>query len=233
MEQVNAGGAHVLDADDGAGLHRFEAGFEQQLLHERIAHLDIGALLLRALLEFLAGHGGAMNPVAAGLCAYIYDRVTGPRSLAIEDFVFAHHAERERVHQRIPAVAGLKLRLAAEVWHPEAVAVGGNAADHTFHNGVILRDQFWMRAGLGRDGPEAQRIHHRQRPRAHGEDVAQDAAHARSRALERLDVAGVVMALDLERAGPAVPHVDDACVFARPLDHAIAFGRQAFQMDAA
>ena len=41
-----AGGAHVLNADDGAGLHRFEAGFEQQLFQERIAHLHVGALLL-------------------------------------------------------------------------------------------------------------------------------------------------------------------------------------------
>ena len=44
-----AGGAHVLNADDGAGLHGFEAGFEQQLLHERIAHLHVGPLLLRCL----------------------------------------------------------------------------------------------------------------------------------------------------------------------------------------
>ena len=28
------GGAHVLNADNRAGLHRFEAGFEQQLFHE-------------------------------------------------------------------------------------------------------------------------------------------------------------------------------------------------------
>ena len=46
-----AGGAHVLNADDRAGLHGFEAGFEQQLLHERIAHLHVGPLLLRFLGE--------------------------------------------------------------------------------------------------------------------------------------------------------------------------------------
>jgi hypothetical protein len=43
-----AGRAHVLNADDGAGLHGFEAGFEEQLLHEGVAHLDVGALLLGA-----------------------------------------------------------------------------------------------------------------------------------------------------------------------------------------
>ena len=39
-------GAHVLNAHDGAGLHGFQAGFEQQLLHEGIAHLHVGAFLL-------------------------------------------------------------------------------------------------------------------------------------------------------------------------------------------
>ena len=37
------------------------------------------------------------------------------------------------------------------------------------------------------DRAEAQRIHHRYRPRSHGEDVAQDSAYAGGRALKRLD----------------------------------------------
>jgi hypothetical protein len=45
---------------------------------------------------------------------------------------------------------------------------------------------------------EAQRVHRRDGPRAHGEDVAQDAAHAGGRALVGLDVGGVVVALHLE-----------------------------------
>ena len=48
-----------------------------------------------------------------------------------------------------------------------------------------------------------------------------------------LDVAGVVVRLDLEGAGPAVAHVDDAGVFARPLDDAIALGGQALEVHAA
>ena len=88
-------------------------------------------------------------------------------------------------------------------------------------------------AGLGGDGTEAQRIHDGQRPRTHGEDVAEDAADAGGRALEWLDVAGVIVAFDFEGAGPSVADVDDAGVFARPLHHAVALGRQAFEMDAA
>ena len=44
--------AHVLNGDDRAGLHGFQAGFEQQLFEERIAHLHVRALLLRFLGEF-------------------------------------------------------------------------------------------------------------------------------------------------------------------------------------
>ena len=67
---------------------------------------------------------------------------------------------------------------------------------------------------------EAQRVEQRDRPRAHREDVAQDAADAGGRALEGLDRRGVVVALDLERHGQAVADVDHAGVLARALQHA-------------
>ena len=42
-----AGSAHVLNRHDRAGLHGFEAGFEQQLLHEGVTDLHVRALLFR------------------------------------------------------------------------------------------------------------------------------------------------------------------------------------------
>ncbi len=83
------------------------------------------------------------------------------------------------------------------------------------------------------DRAEAERVHDGERARAHGEDVAQDAADAGGRALIRLNVAGVVVRFDLEGAGPAVADVDDAGVFAGPLDDAIALRGQALEVDAA
>ncbi len=44
-----AGRAHVLDANHRSGLHGFQAGFQQQLLHEGVAHLHIRPLGLGAL----------------------------------------------------------------------------------------------------------------------------------------------------------------------------------------
>ena len=85
---------------------------------------------------------------------------------------------------------------------------------------------------LGCSGaPKRQRVEAGDRPRAHGEDVAQDAADAGRRALIGLDVARVVVALHLEHAGEPVADVDDAGVLARPLDHPGRRGRQRAQMD--
>ena len=79
---------------------------------------------------------------------------------------------------------------------------------------------------------EAQRIQHRDGPRAHGEDVAQDAAHAGGRALKRLDEAGVVVRFDLEGDRVAAADIDDAGVLARPLHHQLAARRQLLQVQA-
>ena len=170
-----AGGAHVLNPYNRTRLHGFEAGFEEQLLHERIADLHIGPLLLRPFLELFAGHGGAVNAVAAGLGTHINHRVSGPGSLAVEDLVLAHHAERKSIHQWIAAVAGLELGFAAEIRNAKAVAITGDSADHSLDDGMILRNQIRLDTLVGVDRSEAKRIHHRQRPRAHGEDVAQNA----------------------------------------------------------
>jgi hypothetical protein len=64
---------------------------------------------------------------------------------------------------------------------------------------------------------EAQRVQQRDRPRAHREDVADDAADAGRRALIGLDERRVVVALHLEDRREAVADVDRAGVLARPL----------------
>ncbi len=84
-----------------------------------------------------------------------------------------------------------------------------------------------------RDASEAQRIEHGDGPRAHGEDVAQDAAHAGGRALKRLDVAGMIVRFHLEDGGEAVANVHHAGVFAGPLQHLRGARGQALQMHAA
>lgn len=76
---------------------------------------------------------------------------------------------------------------------------------------------------------EAQRVHRCDGTGAHGEDVAQDAADARCRALVGLDIGRVVVAFHLEDDAVAVIDIDHAGVFARALNDARPLGRQRAQ----
>ena len=79
---------------------------------------------------------------------------------------------------------------------------------------------------------EAQRIHHGDGPRAHREDVAQDAADAGGRALQGLDEAGVIVRFDLEGDDVAAADIDDAGVLAGPCTTQLAARGQLLQVDA-
>ena len=70
------------------------------------------------------------------------------------------------------------------------------------------------------DRAEAQLVHDGDGARAHRDDVAHDAADTGRGALERLDVRGVVVALDLEGHRPAVTHIYHASVLADTGQHA-------------
>ena len=123
---------HVLDANDRAGLHGFEASFEQQLFEEWIADLNVGTLRFGGFAEFFAGHGRAVNAVASGFRPHINHRIAFARGLCIKDLIAPHQAQGERIHQRITRIARLKFSFSAEVGHAEAVSVRSNAADHAF-----------------------------------------------------------------------------------------------------
>ena len=211
-------------------MHGFQAGLQQQLLQERIAHLHVRPLLLGALAELLAGHGGPVDAVASGLGSHVDHRVPLAGGLGVKNLVAPHQPQSKGVHQRVLRIAGLELGFAAQVRHAKTVAVRSYPADHAFQDRMIAMHRGPIR-GI-RDRPKPQRIHDRQRPCAHGEDVPQDAADAGGRALKRLNERRVVVRLDLEGAGPAVANVDDAGVLARPLHHQLAARGQPLQMHA-
>src|SRR5581483_2008015 len=82
------------------------------------------------------------------------------------------------------------------------------------------------------DGAKSQGIHYRDRARAHGEDVPQDAAYTCGGSLKGLDEGGMIVRFDFEGAGPAVPDIDDPGILARALQDALAAGGEAFQVNA-
>ena len=85
-------------------------------------------------------------------------------------------------------------------------------------------------AGLGVIGcAEAQGIHRRNWACAHGEDVAQDSANARRRALIGLDVGRVIVALHLEDDAITIADIDHARIFTGALDHTGPGGRQGLE----
>ena len=132
-------------------------------------------------------------------------------------------AQAEDIDERVARVAWLECDLAADGRDADAVAVAGDAGDDAFEQSASCQ---------ARRGTEAQRVQQRDRPRAHREDVADDAADAGCGALIGLDERRMVVRLDLEDRGKSVADVDRAGIFARALQHLRAVSRQRLQMHA-
>ena len=213
--------AHVLDGDDRIGRHQFEASLDQQLLGERIAHLHGGALGVRVFFEIGAGHGCTVDPVTAGLRPDIDDRIAHAGRGRIEDLVGIGDAHGHRIDEDVAVIGGVEIGFARDGRDAHAIAIAADARNHAL-------DQVLHLGMFG--AAEAQRVGVRHRARAHGEDIAQDAAHAGRCALIGLDIARVVVALHLEDGGLPVPDIDNARIFARPADHPRRLGRQLLEV---
>ena len=161
---------------------------------------------------------GAADPVAAGRRPEQHDEVARPGRRGQRQQALLHQADGHHVDERVAGVGRVEDELAADGRHADAVAVAADAA----HDAI---DEV-PRPGVGRVA-EPERVEDRDRPGAHREDVAQDAADAGRGALVRLDRARVVVRFDLERDRQAVADRDDAGVLARTGDDALARGRAA------
>ena len=83
--------------------------------------------------------------------------------------VGVHEPGGKGIDEAVAVIGGIEPHLAADAWHAETVAIAADPLDHAMHQ---LTGPRVVRAA------EAERVHRRDRARAHGEDVAQDAAHA-------------------------------------------------------
>ena len=217
------GRPHVLDADDGARRHRLETRLEEELLGERVPDLHGRAPLRRTLVEGLRRHRRSVDPVAPRLGPDVDEGVAHPVGPRPEDPRPRRESDAEDVDEGVPRVRGRDRDLPPDRRTPEAVPVmrdaGHHAAQEVTALGIVERSE-----------PEG--VEEGDGTRAHREDIAEDAAHARRRPLERLDERRVVVALDLEREGQAVADIDHAGVLARPLEHVGGAGRESPQEDA-
>ena len=139
-DEVRPGSAHVLDGDDGVGGHQLEAGLDQQLLGEGVADLHGRALLVAILVEVGAGHGRAVDSVAAGLRADIDDRIADAGRGRVEDLVGLRDADGHRVDEDVAVVSGVEIDLAADRGDADAIAVAADAVDHARDQVAHLRD---------------------------------------------------------------------------------------------
>jgi len=161
-----------------------------------------------------------MDAVAPGLGADIDHRIADPGGGRAEDPVGPGQPDGHRIDQDIAVIGRVEIDLAADGGHAHAIAIAADAGHHPGHQvtgpGVVR-------------AAEAERVEVGDRPGAHGEDVAHDAADPGRRPLVGLDEGGVVVALHLEDHRLAVADVDHPGVLARPLDHLLAAGRQPLQ----
>ena len=151
-------------------------------------------------------HAHAADAVAPGGGAEEHGQVALAVGPGQHQVLLAEHPQAEHVDQRVAGVAGREGELAADGGDADGVAVAGDARHHPFHQPAA--------AGVV-GGAEEERVHEGDGPGPHGEDVAQDAAHAGGRPLVGLDGRRVVVALDAQGHGDAVTDVDDAGVLAR------------------
>ena len=177
-----------------------------------------GRLVSLALVE--AGrreHARAADAVAARRRAEQHRQVAGALGPGEHEPFGRKDAEAEHVHERVVAVRVVEHDLAADGRHADRVAVAADAGHDALEE--IARARVVERA-------EAQRIHQRDRTRAHREDVADDAADAGRRTLVRLDRRRMVVTLDAHRDRETVADVDDTRALTRTDEHPRRLGRE-------
>ena len=213
------GRAHVLQTYHRVFLDKFEAGLEKKFFKKRIAGLHRGTVFVGTFRDFARGETRAAKAVSSGGGAHIINRVALAFGYALHQLVAVHDAEAEHVHQRIAFVGFVKIDFAAHGGNAHAISVMGNAGHHAAHKPPDHR---------AFKTAETERVHEKHGPGAHGENVAQDAAHARGRALKRLDGRRVVVAFHFKHNGVAVSDVDSSRVFFARVDQhfgaALGFG---------
>src|ERR1700722_18601989 len=110
-----------------------------------------------------------MNPIPAGPCSDRDDRVsdafgTRPNHLVLTQYPHAH-----RIDERVAGIGIVEHDLAGHRWNPDAIPVVPNPADDP-------REEVAHPRAVERSKTE--RVQQRDRPRSHGEDVAENPADA-------------------------------------------------------
>ena len=189
-----------------------------------------------------------MNSVAPSFCANVNHRIADALGLGQKNVFLARNSQRQRVHERILRVARLKTNFSANRRHAKTISVVRDSTNHTIEDAAIgfgyggisgsrAEARHYRTVGRCRaearhyrtvlcDRPKPQRIQHRNRPRAHRKNIAQNSADTGRRALKRFDITGMIVRFDFERRDQTVANIHHAGVFARSLYHQFPARRQ-------
>ena len=205
-------GPHVLHADDHAKLDELQAAFDQQLLREGVADLDLRAAAFRLICQLHGCESGAADAVSARGGSDQDRHLSGCSRGGLDDAVQPHQAQTEGVYKGVFIVGRVVGRLASNRRHAHAVAV---IADPPYDP---VREPPRASCALS---AEEQPVHGGGGSCAHRKYVPDYSPYARGRPLIWLDRGWVVMAFYLEGCTPTVSHVDDAGVLSGALDDAL------------
>src|ERR1700683_1133482 len=139
-----------------------------------------------------------MNAVAAGLRSHVKHRIADAARPREEKLLSPRDPQRQRIHQRVTRIAWRESNVAAHRRHSETISVEPDAAHHAIENAPVLARFCRSHTRPIAQWAKSQRIQYRDRPRAHRENIAQDAADARGSSLKGLHVAWMVVRLNFE-----------------------------------
>src|SRR5690606_16599835 len=119
------------------------------------------------------------------------------------------------IDEAVAVIGGVKADLPPDIRHAEGIAIAADAGDGA---GNQAAGSGMVRAA------GAERVHRRDRPRAHGKDIAENPPDPGRRALIGLYVAGVIVALHLEDQRLPIADIDNAGILAGAADDLLAGG---------
>jgi hypothetical protein len=208
----------VLQRLDEPAFDELERRFDQLLAGEGVADLHGGPLVRIVLAELRTReYRRAADPVPSGRGAVEHDVRADRGRARARNPVRTNEADAHRVDEAVVSIGLVEDRFAADGRYAARVSVMPDAGDRSAEVVVGFR--------------KTQSVENRDRPRTHGDDVAQDPADARGRSLERLDRRGVVVRLDLEGDGLVLAEVDHAGVLTGALQDTFSLGGKAPQQE--
>src|SRR5262249_22093594 len=110
---------------------------------------------------------------------------------------------------------------AADSRDTDAISVVCDTAHHACKQSTVRSDFRFSIFGFRifiRYRSKSQRVQAKLRARTHGKNVANNSAHSGGSALERLNGAGMIVALHFEGDCPAIANVDNTSIFFAGLD---------------